>query len=107
MCDNKNKQDLKLLNEKAMKYINDELPVNEITKEIITHAYLNYYEKEFLYNYPYFFYQKLKKSHLLTSEDDIILKQFLDDNPVINDDVMRTFFNLDCITIEMVSYVGW
>mgnify|MGYP001198775781 CR=1 FL=1 len=89
------------------KYMNDELVRDEITKELIKTVYLTKYPKPDLYTYPMFCVKKLTKYNYKDNDAVSQIENFLNENEVIDDNAMESFFNLDCITPEFIGLMGW
>lgn len=95
---------------KVKAFMNDELNSNEITKDILVAAYMNEYPKNFLYDYPSFFLKKMSNQTIRTEStqkaiDDVT--KFLETHKQMDDTTVEKFFNLESVTVEHISYVGW
>ena len=95
------------MEELSEKYMNDELPRNEITREIVTYTYLNHYPEDLLFNYPQFFLNKINSTNLLNHDDKLILENYINTNQVIDRSNIDQFFNMQFVTPELIGYVGW
>ena len=95
------------MEELSRKYMNDELSRDEITREVVSYTYLNYYPEEDLFNYPQFFLNKLNNANLLSNENKNILQNYINQNNNIDRSNINEFFNFDFVTPELISYVGW
>ena len=96
------------LDDKTQMYLNDELNKVDMDMDVIKNAYLNHYPKDKLYDYPRFCLNKLEmyKSAETTNAIDSV-KLFLEENPVINEQNIELFFNLDALTPSVFGLTGW